>query len=398
MKILAIAEHHPMPDRSSGDLRFFELLKCLAIEHDVLFCAYKTAHWLSEADANSYREALEESGIAVQGRNPIAAIKSTPLDLILFEFYFAAESYLDEARFWQRTARVVIDSVDVHFNRLFARARLTQAENDYTLARKMKSRELAAYRKADVVIAVSEEDRRILQLEVEKLPVEVIPNIHAVPPLVEDKTNIGNSLLFIGNFRHDPNVDAMLYFCKEILPLVRQEVPDVQLTIVGGSPPEEVRKLTAEKVTVLGFAPNVKPLLESNDISIAPLRYGGGMKGKIGEAMAYGLPVVTTSIGTEGFGLMPGRDVLVGDTPEAFAGAVVNLIRDRALYEKVRRAAWTFVHDSYSINAVSKSIHELTGRLDNYPIKNLSRTKRLGIAARYELDRRVLWRFKQPKR
>jgi glycosyltransferase involved in cell wall biosynthesis len=398
MKILAVAEHHPMPDRSSGDLRFFELLKCLAREHEVLFCGYKTVRGLSEVNARPYRAALEESGITVRGKSPIDAIKSEPLDAILFEFFFAAESFLDVARFWQPAARVVIDSVDVHFNRLFAKARLTEAEKDYNIARNTKRRELAAYRKADVVIAVSEEDRRILQREVGKLPVEVIPNIHAVPPLVEEKKNIGSSLLFIGNFRHDPNVDAMLYFCTEVLPLIKQEVPDVELTIVGGSPPEEVRRLTAEKVRVLGFVPDVKPLLEVSDISVAPLRYGGGMKGKIGEAMAYGLPVVTTSIGTEGFGLTSGQHVLVGDTPEAFASAVVDLIRDRELYERLRRTAWTFVNDCYSVSAVSKSIHELICHLNNYPIKKLSRAKWLGIAARYQLDRHVLWRLKRPKR
>jgi glycosyltransferase involved in cell wall biosynthesis len=339
---------------------------------------------------------LEASGITVRTRNPIEAIKAEPLDAILFEFYFAAESYLDAARFWQPNARLLIDSVDVHFNRLLAKARLTHAIKDYTTARRMKRRELAAYKKADVVIAVSEEDRSILHREVGNLPVEVIPNIHAIPPLAEGKANVCNSLLFIGNFHHDPNVDAMLYFCKEVLPLIKRDVPDVRLTIVGDSAPKEVRELAGESIRVLGFVPDINSLLQANDISIAPLRYGGGMKGKIGEAMAHGLPVVTTSVGTEGFGLTPGRNVLVGDSAEGFANAVVQLIRDRGLYQSLRSAAWTFVNERYSVSAVSRRIRGLVSHLDAYPVKKLSLAKSAGMAVRYHLDRSILWRLKAP--
>lgn len=397
MNILAIAAFHPMPDRSTGDLRFFELLKGLAQEHRVTFCAYDIVDWLGETQANDYRVALERSGITVKDKNPIAAIRSERFDAILFEFHYTANSYIDEARFWQTRARVLIDSVDIQFNRLFAKARLTQTQKDHATAQTVKNRELAAYRKADVVITVSEEDRRILRREIDNLPVEIVPLIQEVPALKKGKKNISNSLLFVGNFHHDPNVDAMLYFCKEILPLIEQKVPDVRLTIVGNSPSDQVKGLARNNIEVLGFVPDIGPLLESSDISIAPLRYGGGIKGKICEAMAYGLPVVTTSIGTEGFGLSPGENVLVGDAPEAFARAVIDLIRDKELYERLRKAAWTFVNERYSVSVVSKRINELVGRLHMYPVKKLSWTKIVSKAIRYQLDRHIVWRLKQAK-
>ena len=394
MKILAIAAFVPMPDRAGGDLRFLELLKGLARKHRVLFCAYDTVDWLNEVQLSPYRAALEQSGIIVRDSNPIAAIRSEPFDAILFEYYYSATSYIDDARFWQPAARVLVDSVDVHFNRLFAKARLTKTKEHYIRARQVKRRELATYRKADVVITVSEEDKRILQRAMKNLPVEVIANIHAVPPLVEPKVMSSNSLIFIGNFHHDPNVDAMLYFCKEVLPMLKEQVPDVRLTIVGNSPPEEIQALGRENVEVLGFVPDITPLLEASAISIAPLRYGGGIKGKIAEAMAHGLPVVTTSVGTEGFGLSPGENVLIGDTAEAFAGAVVQLIRDRELYDNIRKAAWIFVNERYSVVAVSKQIEHMLGSLKGYPIKKLSGTKTVRKALRYHLDRHVFWRFK----
>ena len=292
---------------------------------------------------------------------------------------------------------VIIDSVDVHFHRLAAKARLTQTMKDRNKAQQLKSRELATYRKADVVTTVSEEDRKILRREIPDLRVEIIPLIHEIPPLTERAHQMGSSLLFVGNFHHHPNVDAMIYFCDEILPLIRRRAPEVRLTIVGNSPPEAVKALAGNAVSVLGYVPDLKPLLQGSDISIAPLRYGGGIKGKISEAMAYGLPVITTSVGTEGFGLSPGENVLVGDTPAAFADAVVQLIRDRQLYDKLRKAAWVFVKERYSVSAVSKQIQHVIGTLENYPVKKLSPAKIVGKAVRYHLDKYLFWRFKQSK-
>ena len=397
MNILAIAAFDPMPDRSTGDLRFFELLKGLAKEHEVHFCAFNRVKWVSEAETNTYRAALEQSGVTVHDRNPIAAIKSGRFDVILFEFYFAAKSYIDEARYWQPAATILVDSVDIHFHRLFAKARLTRADQDYAVARDMKVRELATYRKADVVITVSEADGEILRCEGQGLPVEVVPLIQPVPPLADSLGKDPHSLLFIGNFHHDPNVDAILYFCDNILPLITREVPDIKVTIVGNGPPEQIKRLAGKNVDVLGFVPDIKPILGASAISIAPLRYGGGIKGKICEAMAYGLPVVTTSVGTEGMALSPGENVLVGDTAEEFANAVVRLIRERGMYESVRTAAWAFVNDHYSVVAVSRRIQELANRLDNYPVKKLSPAKALGKAVRYHFDRHISWRLKQAK-
>src|SRR5271165_145192 len=214
MIILAIAAYHLMPDRSTGDLRFFELLKHLAHEHKVLFCTYDTTDWISDVEICAYRMALERSGVSVRDGNPIAAIRSEPIDAILFEYYNPARIYIDEARFWQPTASILIDSVDGHFNRLLAKAQLTQARKDYAFAQEVKTRELTTYKKADIVITVSEEDTQILHAAMHDVRVEIIPLIHAVPPLAEGRNKISNSLLFVGNFHHHPNVDAMLYFCE----------------------------------------------------------------------------------------------------------------------------------------------------------------------------------------
>ena len=109
-------------------------------EHSVTYCAYDKADWLSEEQRGLYRASLERIGIPVWDRNPIAAIRAEPVEVILFEFYSSARAYIDEVRFWQPRARVLIDSVDVQFNRLLAKARLTQLKKDNIIAQEVKHR------------------------------------------------------------------------------------------------------------------------------------------------------------------------------------------------------------------------------------------------------------------
>jgi glycosyltransferase involved in cell wall biosynthesis len=104
-------------------------------------------------------------------------------------------------------------------------------------------------------------------------------------------------MIFVGGFRHEPNIDAVVYFCEEILPRVKNVIPEARFTIVGSYPPVEVKNLNNEYITVTGHVSSTTPYLQESYVSVAPLRYGAGMKGKIGEAMAHGLPVVTTTKG-----------------------------------------------------------------------------------------------------
>jgi glycosyltransferase involved in cell wall biosynthesis len=164
---------------------------------------------------------------------------------------------------------------------------------------------------------------------------------------------------------------------------------------VGSAPTDEVKALASEDVAVVGFVPETTSYLFSSDISIAPLRYGGGIKGKIGEALAHGLPVVTTSIGAEGFGFQVDKDVLVGDTPQAFAEAIATLWHDRDLYGCIRQNGWNYINDRYSVQAVEHLIKPIFERLSTCRAKRLSLIRRIRMLAPQYLDKHVLWRFKK---
>ena len=126
----------------------------------------------------------------------------------------------------------------------------------------------------------------------------------------------------------------MSYFVKEILPLIRQDIPGVVFYMVGSHITETVQALASQDVVAVGYVPDLTPYLDGCRVFVAPLRYGAGMKGKIGQSMGFGLPVVTTSIGAEGMGLIDGEHILIADSPAAFARAVVRLYTDDLLWER----------------------------------------------------------------
>jgi O-antigen biosynthesis protein len=394
MRVLAIVHQLPMYDRASGGLRFFEMLKILTARHEVSISCYECdlqTRRIGQAEMQRYVRDFEAIGVRVLDTDPRRVMREVQFDVVLFEFYFAASLYLTEARLLQPRAAKIIDSVDVNFNRLFAKARLTGARRDRREAERVKHSELKAYRAADYVIAVTDEDRRIILHEEPMLSVGVVPNIHAMQPLDDAKNRVPDSLLFVGNFKHEPNSDAMLWFCREILPLIWKEAPAARLRIVGDAPPKIVRDLASERIEVVGYVPDLRPYLCTSRVSVAPLRYGGGMKGKIGEAMAAGLPVVTTSTGIEGFGLTPGKNVLVGDHPRDFCAAVVKLLRDESTYDAVRKAGWKYISDRFSVEAVKANLLTVLDHAAARPAKEASIIERMRSIVPTQL-RHLAWK------
>ena len=207
-------------------------------------------------------------------------------------------------------------------------------------AAETKERELKTYRAADAVLVVTEADRdgaarraarrrRPRRARTSTSPVDA----GAATPASRD------GLLFVGNFRHPPNADAVDWLCNEMLPLVRRELPGVKLTIVGDAPPPAVQALAGDGVEVTGWVPETEPYLASHRISVAPLRFGAGMKGKVGEALAAGLPVVTTTIGAEGMVEAPRSSGLA--VADDAAG-----VRRRGRPPDPRRREWTQLADA----------------------------------------------------
>ena len=344
-RVLVLDSIMPVFDRASGGLRMFTLLRTLReAGHSVVFYALA-------GGSRAYAQALGRLGIVCFGgdrsdaaqRGPgYTAAVWPPLDTLLAEWNFdavvispwsTAEIVLDQVRRHAPRATVILDTNDVHFVRLERAAALAGTRS--AEAADTKRRELAVYRRADRIVCVTEDDAAVVRAEIGTADVVVVPNAHA-----EVDTGPGfearEGCLFVGNFNHPPNSDAVAWWKEEIGPLLARTRPDVELTVVGNDPLATAAAFAGAGIVVDGTVASTLPYLHRARVSVAPLRYGAGMKGKVGEALTAGLPVVVTTVAAEGMGLVDGEHCLIADSAADFAAAVQRLHDDRALWEKLR--------------------------------------------------------------
>ncbi|MGW6443649.1 glycosyltransferase [Lentzea sp. NPDC055074] len=254
---------------------------------------------------------------------------------------------LEELRTRAPQCVIAYDTVDLHFLRLERQAALAEREGEsetaFGLRRKANATrelELGLVRATDVTFVVSEAEQALLRELVPDSDVRVLSNVHSVdwaPTSIGGRTDV----VFIGGYDHVPNRDAAQWIAKSIMPLVRKEIPDATLRIVGSNPTTEVEALHDEDagVDVIGFVEDLAPIYARARMTVAPLRYGAGVKGKIGQSISEGVPVVGTTLALEGMHLTPEQDVLVGDSEEEIAAAIVRLMRDDDLWYRLSRSA-----------------------------------------------------------
>lgn len=213
----------------------------------------------------------------------------------------------------------------------------------------------------DVTVLVSQKDAEVIHGLCPGARIQVIPNgvdvTYYVPSEAKEESN---TLVFHGHMSYPPNVDAMLYFCNHIMPLVVEEIPDVNLLIVGKNPSQEIRNLqNRNNVRVTGFVYDIRPFLRQASICIFPLRKGGGFRNKIAEAMAMGKPVITTTTGAEGLDALPGKHFVIADRPEEFAERIIQLLKTDRLRKNLGDSARSFVFRHYSWEKIAKQFESL---------------------------------------
>ena len=314
----------PRPDHNAGARQFCEMLALLAKRHRVeLWSAGEDR--LEPADIERYRAGLTESGVVVLPTGWSAyvwALTSSHYHLGLFQFYTNAERFAEDFKRRQPGAAVVVDTGDVQYAR--EEAGVALGVIDAAQAAETKRRELAAYRHADAVLVVSEDESALLSKESGVGRHFVVPLM--AHPRPRTKQLRAREVLFVGGFAHKPNADGITWFVREAWPHVIAAMPDAKLTIVGSNVPREVATLAdVPGVVVEGYVSSVEPFLQRASAVIAPLRYGGGVKGKVVDAMAAGVPVITTSVGIQGLPVRRGIDLLVSDDAEGLAWSTVFL-------------------------------------------------------------------------
>ena len=357
--ILVIDHHLPMPDRDSGSLRMFQILKILhRLGHRVTFLPDNLA------EMPSYTCELQKRGIQVVHHPYVKRVRDYlishgPLfDVVVLSRCDFARKHIEDVRLHAPQSRIIFDTVDLHYLREQREAQLTQ---DPDVRRKAQERQLledSLIKEADETWVVSPIEQQMLQENWPNKSIQLVSNIVDVTGPVTPFA-LRRDWLFIGGFQHRPNIDAVLFFVEEIYPLVRDRLPDTKFYIIGDKAPPEIVALASDRIVVAGLQRNVRSFFDSVRLSVAPLRFGAGIKGKINQSMAFGVPVVATSIAVEGMNLADHEHVLVADEPQDFARALIELYESEELWKRLSQNGISKTQELYSTDAAREKLEFL---------------------------------------
>jgi len=389
MRILYITDYLPYPLIAGDLIRNYNLICCVAKSHQVSIVGFQIpGSCNSITHLEKYCEHIE--GAYLPNRRKLFRLhrmfsyllSGTPYD---FEFLYSKELI------WKikaLTSSVHFDIIQIEHSRmaLYREAVLSDARTKHVLtfhnvashqydrianiiltplkrartwlySRMLRRWEPYYAEHFDRCIAVSTDDRNLLLSANPRLKVAVIPNgidtrRYQRLPMEE----IHPTLLMVGSMSYLPNVDGAIWFCHEILPIIKKALNNIQILIVGSSPSPEVTRLDGNAVCVIGQVDDVIPYYKQSAISIVPLRAGGGTRLKVLEAMALGRPIVSTTIGCEGLDVVDGEHLLIADHPEQFAEKIVQLLTKTDLYRHITQNARQLVEEKYDWKIISEKL------------------------------------------
>jgi GT2 family glycosyltransferase/glycosyltransferase involved in cell wall biosynthesis/regulator of replication initiation timing len=357
--ILVIDHHLPMPEKDAGSLRMFHILNILRrLGHRVTFVPDNLA------DIPPYGDKLRKRGIKAVCHPYIKKVRDylmshgSEFDAVVLSRCDFARKHIADVRLHAPQSRVIFDTVDLHFLRTHREAEITNDPVVQQEAREKKQLEYNLIDQADETWVVSGAEQKLLREARPDKSIEIVPTIVDIPG---SKTpfSLRRDFLFIGGFQHTPNIDAVIFFLEKIHPLVRERLGDAKFYIIGDKAPPEVLALATDSAIVTGLQPDVRPFFESVKLSVAPLRYGAGIKGKINLSMGFGVPVVATSLAVEGIMLIDREDILIADEPKDFARAIIDLYESEELWNRLSQNGIKKTRARYSVPAVRRRLSHL---------------------------------------
>ncbi len=340
--VLIVDENLPRTDEDSGSVRMFRIMESfIKLGYKVTFFPYNTGQ------DDKYAFPLQQLGVEVvygnEKVNEFMREYGHYYDVVVLSRPRIASYFLDFCRVYCKNAKIIYDTVDLHYLRSLRQAKYDDNPDKLlNQSKHLETVEKHLMEEADVTIVVSDIEQKILKKD--GIKTQILSNIHEIDE-ASYKSGFSDrkDLLFVGGYGHPPNVDAVKWFVDDIFPLIHKKIPGIMLHVVGSNMPASLHTQLESKpgVVVEGFVSDsqLRALLQKTKVFVAPLRYGAGVKGKIGQAIEFGLPVVSTSIGAEGMRLVDGKSCMVADSEKGFAKAVVELYNDKNAWDTVQHNA-----------------------------------------------------------
>jgi sugar transferase (PEP-CTERM/EpsH1 system associated) len=408
LRILMVTPDIPFPPTGGAPMRNYQLLRHLAQRHAVSLLTYqRRPSPEGQAALAEFCESVWTVNRAFPGpaRKRWLQLRSlvSPSSYLRWLFFSrpmqdAIDKALERHSFdivqvesslmacfrFDTDARLVLDEHNVEYEVLdrIYRAERSPIRKAYNWGEyhKLRREELDAWKRFDACVITSEREAASFRRLVPGTPCAVVEN--GVDPeyfIPDSRAPDPNSIVFTGRLDYRPNADAVGYFVRDILPSVVARRPAATLTIVGADVPPEVKRLEGPNVRVTGWVADVRPYLATAAAVIAPLRMGGGTRIKILEALAMGKAVISTSVGSEGLGVLAGEHLLVADAPQAFAAEVARVLDDSSLAGRLGTAGRRLVEQRYRWATVARSLEDFHVNVANRPSRH---TLHFGVVSR----------------
>lgn len=386
MKLLIVTPFFPYSQVDhAGGKEVYDFIRGLSVNHEVHLCAR------IEPEQLQFVEEMNKCCKSIQ-----LFVFKTPPDSHPFQTLLKIKSYRSLATWASRFARAetfdiiqvehtetglffsrnkkittIIDAHDVLSKLALRRFRAASSAGQRLLAwlalvaTRIVEKHVTA--KFDIVFTRSKIDRDILLKICPNAVIEVIPHPVHLPTLITQPVDTKNEILFIGAMFRKVNVKAALFLCQQVMPLLRGKLASFKVCIAGSRPPRILKDLATriKNLEVTGYVDNLEDYYRKASVFVTPLFIGGGIITKNIEAMALGIPVITSKVGNEGIQAMPGRDILIAESPGEFADAILTVLHDRAKAETLGRNGRAFVEKHFLAEAVIRrieSVYHATGK------------------------------------
>ncbi len=369
--ILIVDSQIPTFDKDSASNRLTEISKFLAKYYNVYLMDWRKA--IPANDSKKYIQLLNDHNITVympylnklglmKGKNHFIKNLLPKLDFVWCHRPELFEHYLHFFREKAPQAKIIYDMVDIHYLRMERGLELKYDKKREKEVSHYKYIETELCKKADKIAVISDKEKEFMKSFVDESKLFTVSNVHNLKVRPEDMPSFENreGIFFIGTFLHDPNVDAVEILYHKIMPLVWEKLPKLKLTVIGSEAPESIQKMNSERFKISGYVEDVIPFYENSFASVSPLRFGAGVKGKIGQALEYTLPVVTTEIGAEGMFLENRTTALIAENNDyqQFAKNIIAICSDKELWNKLHNNSEKGIYP-FSIEAQKEEIFRL---------------------------------------
>ena len=346
-RALVIDYATPQPDKDAGSYAAIQEMRLLqAHGFKVTFIPENLAHY------SRYTIDLQKMGVecihapfhvSVQD---LLQQRGHEFDLVFITRYDVAERHIQQIRQFT-SAKVLFNNADLHFLREL-RAHLSKGQTDLSGPLATRDRELALMRKVDAILTYNEAEHVVIASHILradnifKCP-WVLP-AHGHQTLFEKREGIA----FLGGYRHHPNIEAVEFFVTKVMPLLRAKGKNIKLHVFGSNLPKEFGQYEADDVVLEGYVESLDDVFERCRVFVAPLLSGAGIKGKVLEAMSYGVPSVLSPIAAEATGLCNGMSTVIAETPEEWVEAIIDLYDDKDKWQAISNNALTLARNNYS--------------------------------------------------